>query len=141
MATAPAQFPPRKRSWLERHWVLAIGVGVLLMLFIAAGFVLGLFALMAHSDAATLAMDRAQNHPVLIQNLGQPIERGFPVMGQINLQNSSGEARLSIPVSGPKGKACLFVQATKNHGTWSFQKLTATLNSDSQEIDLLEKQK
>jgi Cytochrome oxidase complex assembly protein 1 len=44
-------------------------------------------------------------HPAVIEALGSPIKEGFFVSGNTNVNGASGEANLSIPISGPREKA------------------------------------
>jgi len=139
MATVPGQYVYQP-NWFERHWKLLVGILatlVLLFVLVLCTFVLGIFAIFGRSESVAIAVAQAQKSPVLIEKVGQPIERDFWITGNINTQNGSGEAKLSIPVSGPKGKATLHVREEKQNGVWTIQQLTATIDSDNNEINLL----
>ena len=75
--------------------------------------------------------------PVAVEALGAPIEEGLLVMGNINLSGSSGEADLTIPLSGPKGNGTLYVVARKSAGQWTFSQLVLVVSESGDRIDLL----
>ncbi len=58
-----------------------------------------------------MALARAQTNPALIEAIGSPILQTEIVSGNTNVNGPTGEANLSIPLSGPKGKATLYVEA------------------------------
>ena len=68
--------------------------------------------------------------------LGTPIEEGWYLLGNTNVNGRSGDADLSIPVSGPKGKGTIYAVATKSGGEWSYSKLTVKIDSTGEMIDL-----
>ena len=68
--------------------------------------------------------------------IGQPIEPGLFVNGQFSTSGDNGEAKLLIPISGPKGDAQILVEATKRSGRWTFSVLTVQINRTGQRIDL-----
>jgi hypothetical protein len=43
--------------------------------------------------------------------------------GQINVQNTTGDADINIPVSGPKGKGTIHAVAKKEGGSWRYSVL------------------
>jgi hypothetical protein len=74
----------------------------------------------------------------VIEILGSPIKEGFLVSGNTNVNGASGEANLSIPVSGPKGKGTIYVAAAKSLGRWNYSGLIVEIAKTHQRIDLLE---
>src|SRR5437667_5101741 len=62
------------------------------------------FSAVKSSDIYKDALARAKTHPAVIEALGSPVTEGFLLSGNTNVNGASGEANLSIPVSGPKGK-------------------------------------
>ena len=103
--------------------------------FVAA-IILIVFGAMKSSDAYKMAVTRAKAHPAVIEALGTPIEEGLFLSGNTNVNGSSGEADLSVPLSGPKGKGTLYVVATKSAGEWNYSKLVFA-KPDGQRVDLL----
>jgi hypothetical protein len=129
-------------SWLSRHWgkTLAIGCFGLFLAFAAfvSLIVLVVFGSMKSSDVYKTAVARAKAHPQVVEKLGTPIEEGFFVSGNINVQPERGEAKLTIPISGPKGSANIFADATKRGGDWEFSVLEVAIEGQAKKIDLLE---
>ena len=75
---------------------------------------------------------------LIIEVLGSPITDGFLVSGNTNVNGASGEANLSIPVSGPKGKGTIYAAATKSLGRWNYSGLVLEIEKTHQRINLLE---
>ena len=71
--------------------------------------------------------------------MGSPIKDGFMFTGQINFVNDTGNAHLSIPVSGPNGKGTAFVEAELEYGQWRYDVLLVSVNGRSERINLSEK--
>ena len=66
------------------------------------------------------------------------VETGIFTTGSIKLNNSSGSADLSIPISGPDGKATLHVVAEKTAGSWTFSTITVEVKGGGERIDLMD---
>ena len=131
------QRPP---SWLGRNWKWAIPVGCFLPVVVCGGFVFGILALvfgaLKSSDAYTVALDRAKQNPQVQAALGEPIEAGYFVTGNISVNNDRGHADLSIPISGPKGTGTIHAVADKIGGEWKYKTLDVTPEG-GERIDLL----
>jgi hypothetical protein len=88
------------------------------------------------SDAYKIALARAQANPAVIEAIGSPISQTGIVSGNSNVSGAVGEANLSIPLSGPKGKATLYVEAKKSADTWFFQTMVVKIEKTGERIDL-----
>jgi Cytochrome oxidase complex assembly protein 1 len=101
------QNPPRLPQMPRPNWFVPLGCFGMLILFVAfvISVVLIVFSAMRSTDVYKDALARAKAHPSVIEVLGSPIKEGFLVSGNTNVNGASGEANLSIPISGPKGKA------------------------------------
>ncbi len=93
---------------------------------------------MKSTDVYKDALVRAKLHPSAIEALGQPIKEGLLVSGNTNANGASGEANLSIPISGPKGKGTVYVAANKSLGRWNYSGLIVEIARTHQRIDLLQ---
>jgi hypothetical protein len=89
------------------------------------------------SDVAKEAVARAQSNALVMQRLGAPISEGWFVGGSINVSPGSGDADLSVPISGPKGKGTVYVKAQKSAGAWAYNLMVATVDGSGEKIDLL----
>ena len=130
---------PRPNWWSRNwKWLLPSGCLGLLVLFVAVifGFISLVFGVMKSSDVYRQAVARADRDPTVIAALGEPISEGRFVTGGIKLENDSGNASLTIPLSGPKGAGKLYVEATKVAGAWQFQQLVFEDAQNHQRTDL-----
>jgi hypothetical protein len=101
-----------------------------------AFLVLVVFGAMKQSDAYKMAVSRAKADQRVTNALGTPIEEGWFLKGSTKVSGTSGEADLTIPISGPKGKGTIYAVATKFAGDWTFSKLSVKLESSGETIDL-----
>lgn len=135
--TSPSLMPNQGRSWLGRNWKWLLAA----VFVCGAVFVVGIFTLvmgaMRGSDVAREATARAQANALVGQRLGSPISEGWIVGGSINVSPGAGDADLSVPISGPKGKGTVYVRAQKAGGAWSYNLMEATIEGSSERIDLL----
>ncbi len=92
---------------------------------------------MKSTDVYKDALARAKADPAVIETLGSPITERFLVSGNTNVNGASGEANLSIAVSGPNGKGTIYVAAKKSLGRWNYSRLTVEIEKTHQRIDLL----
>jgi hypothetical protein len=113
----PLAAPPRRWSTRRILWT-AIPV----CLGIAGLFVGSVFyfieSMMRSSGAYQMALDKASRSPCVVNAIGTPLKTGVFISGNIDLHNSDGGANLSIPVTGPRGKGDIEVEAEKANGIW-----------------------
>jgi hypothetical protein len=139
--SSPTQVPPQHPGWWSRNWKWFAPVGCLTVIALFAALVAILvfvvMGAMKSTDAYKLALDKAQKDARVQQRLGTPIEAGWFASGSVNVSGSSGKADLTIPISGPKGKATIYVDATKFASEWKFNKLEVGFEGDPEHLDLL----
>lgn len=111
--------------------VVVLGLGLMASLF----FIVEIF--LRGSDVGKETMKRAQQSPAMQQALGEPMKMGWLVFGSIHVENDSGGANLSIPISGPLGACSVKTVAEKKAGIWEYSRMKATLPS-GESIDLLQ---
>ncbi|MFT3870183.1 MAG: cytochrome c oxidase assembly factor Coa1 family protein [Nibricoccus sp.] len=144
MTLAPQSLPLKQSTWLQRNWKwfvpTACLAGVIVFLGAIALFMALIFGFMKKSDAYSGALVRVKESPAVIDQLGTPISAGWFVTGNIHVSGSSGQAELAIPVSGPKAKATVYVEAQKRLGQWQFDGLVVQIDSSKKRIDLLKKE-
>jgi hypothetical protein len=106
-----------------------------------AGFVGGVLELvttiMRSSDVYKTAVQRAENSPLVAEKIGRPFKIGWFTSGNINVSGDSGNADLSIPISGQRGSGRILVGAKKRHGKWTYQTLEVEVDGDEATIPLL----
>jgi hypothetical protein len=121
--------------WLQRNlkWVILAAVLACLLFFAA---LLGAIAFVVvtatrSSDVYRTAMARAQSHPQVIEQLGQPLEPGWLIQGTIEVDNRTGQADLAIPLHGPLGEASISVIAEKRGGVWQYEQLEVRIDGQA----------
>jgi hypothetical protein len=133
--------PQTSRSWFARNalWVVPVGcLGVLAALAAFAGLVLTIaMGSVKATDAYREAVDRAKASPQVLAALGEPVKVGWFVSGKVNVSGPSGDAELSIPLSGPQGKGTLYATARKQAGRWRYEVLEVEVEGRKDRIDLM----
>jgi hypothetical protein len=103
---------------------------------LAAFIVFVIFGAIKQSDVYKTAVARAKADQRVTSALGTPVDEGWYLSGNTEVSGSSGEANLTIPVSGPKGKGTIYAVATKFAGEWTYSKLVVKIESTGETIDL-----
>ena len=131
-------------SWWSRNWKWAAPAGCLVLLLpplLLTGFVGGILAIvfgsMKSSDVYQQAYTLAKSHPAVIEALGEPVEDGLFMGGNISVSGPSGSADISIPLHGPKGKGTIYAVASKSAGRWEYRTLEVAVEGREDRIDLL----
>ena len=126
MATPPMNMPPPRTSWWSRNWKWFVPAGcltiILLLVAFIGGIVMIVFGSMKQAEVYKQAVARAQSDPVV---------------GNINVNGPSGQARIAIPVHGPKAKGTIYVEATKSAGKWNYSLMQVAVEGEDTRIDLL----
>ena len=117
-------------------WILGITIPVVLIALVV-GMFFGIFALLANSDVAKLAVSRAQQNPEMVARLGLPMRHSIWVKGNIETTGSAGKAELTLPLTGPKSAGSLYLKAHKVAGVWKFDELEFRQDGSSIPLDLL----
>lgn len=111
---------------------------VLLVVAFAFFIISIVFGALKSSDAYKTALAKAKADPRVVQALGSPIDDGMFISGSTNVSGTSGQADMTVPISGPKGKGTIYFVASKFAGEWTFSKLMVEIASTGQRIDLIE---
>ena len=143
MSTPPYPLHPQpmRRSWLELHPNWKIPLGCLTLLFLAALFGLAVMAIVVasfrSSDVYKQAMAKAAESQQVRDQIGEPIQPAWLISGELHVNGNAGNANLSIPISGPRGKGIIRAVAFKSGGVWRFTFLRVDVAGQSESIDLL----
>ena len=118
----------QRPGWWGRNWKWAAPSGCLLVVLLAfggcMGMVAGLFGMMRDTEPFRDGLARAQRSEAVIAAIGEPVEAGWLFSGVINESGGSGRADYTIPLSGPRGKGTLYVEARKRQGRWQLHVLS-----------------
>ena len=136
MQIPPPLTPRRPPDWWARNWKWFVPSICVVGLLLAGVFVIGVMAVMKKSGAYAGALARAKASPALIEAIGSPIEDGFFVLGKIQGAGDGGVAELTIPITGPKGKATIYTAAVKSSDVWHFNHLVVKIDRTGKRIDL-----
>jgi hypothetical protein len=149
MSTKPNQMPnsvaaslnatptAARKGWFSRNWKWLVPALLIVFLVLPLALLGSIFAAMKNSDVVKESLLRARSNPLVVQKLGTPIEEGWLVSGSINVSTTSGDADLSVPISGPKGKGNIYVTAHKSAGAWDYQVMEAAIEGSNQRVNLL----
>lgn len=132
---------PPPAGWWSRNWKWFLPTGCCLTPLVLGGaffafVVVVVFGAMKQSDVYKTAVGRAKADARVTSALGTPISEGWFLSGKTNVNGGSGDADLSIPISGPKGKGTIYAVATKSAGQWTYSKLAVKIDSTGETIDL-----
>ena len=133
---------PQRSGWWSRSWKWAVPAGCLgLLLTCGLGvgvLVFGVQGALQGSDAYVHGMMRLQQSPAAAAALGAPIESGWTLNGRVEQTQTSGQARMAVPVHGPRGAGTLRLFARrKPNGRWEFSRLLLEVDGRSEPVDLL----
>jgi hypothetical protein len=132
---------PQHKGWFGRNWKWFVPVGCLSMVLMIGVFVAAVayFALgsIKSSYVYQEAIAKTRGNAAVVRELGEPIEPGWLISGSINVNESSGNADVSIPVSGPKKSGKVYVSAVKKLGKWDFSALEVEIEGKTERINLL----
>ena len=133
----PGAAPVQQKSGSGCWKALAIGCSVIIVLGAAAmiSLFIFVFSVIKRTDVYREAYHRAASDPRVIAALGTPIEKGWWVFGSVNIDNDSGNANFTFPISGPKEKARVHAIASFN-GNWTYTELVVKPDNGG-DIDVL----
>ncbi|MGO9088154.1 MAG: cytochrome c oxidase assembly factor Coa1 family protein [Candidatus Sulfotelmatobacter sp.] len=137
----PLHPEPTRKSWLERRPLWKIPLGCLTLLLLIAVFGLTLMTIITasfrSSDVYKQAMAKAAENQQVRDLVGEPIRAAWLISGELHVNGSTGNANLSIPISGPRGKGMIHAVAFKSEGAWRFTYLQVRIEGQNESIDLL----
>ena len=138
-AATSASFTPTaaRKGWISRNWKWLVPVIIIVGFGLPVALMSSVFAAMKNSDAAKKSVLQAQTNPLVAQELGTPIVEGWMVSGSINTSTTSGDADLAVPISGPKGRAKIYVTAHKVAGAWNYSVMEVAVEGREPRINLL----
>jgi len=129
-----------QKSWWKRNWKWVIPVGGCLTLIVGAivlfsSIYFGVTGLMEGSQPYEHAFELINQDEDLLEVLGSPIEKEGMVQGNINWSNGNKSAKMVVPISGPKGKGKLYIDATGEGDEWNYHEIRVEV--EDQEFDYL----
>ena len=122
----PQQPPAQKSSGCLKAFLIGCGVLVFLGVAFCAAMVIFVFGAIKRSDVYTEALSRVKADQRVVAVLGEPIEPGFWVSGNVNINNGKGNADFEFPVKGPRGGAKVHAVASTEGQKWEYTTLVVT---------------
>jgi hypothetical protein len=133
---------------IRRENVSAVGKGVafgcggclglagimVIIILVIGGIGLKMFR---SSGPCQAALRAAQASPEMREKLGEPMELGWLMTGNISTIHGSGSANLNVLIHGPKGKAGIRVVGKSSAGVWRYEEMTASVASTGEKLSLL----
>ncbi len=129
-------------SWWKRNWKWVVPVGGCFTLIIVAVIAIasifyGVTNAIEDSQPYEFALEKINTDEDLVNALGTPIEKDGMVSGNWNYVNGKKSAKMTIPISGPKGSGMLFVEATGEDEDWTYHVIRVEIE-DSETFDIIE---
>ena len=128
-------------NWFKRHWIWVVPIGCLGAIISVGGILFAcfwlVFALTRQSAVFGDAMVMVRDDRQVVAALGEPIEPGWWLLGNLQITGPSGSADLMFPISGPHGSATVYLVAEKEAGEWFFDRLEVKLKGHDDRLDLL----
>ena len=133
--------PRQKKSWWGRNWFWVTPLGCLglcsLPVVLFAGLFGMIFGTLKTSTAYADGLEIARTHPEVIRALGEPIEPGWLMGGQVSMTPSTGDMDVSVPLEGSRAGGTLYIVARRSAGEWRFERLEVEVDGRGDRIDLL----
>lgn len=134
---------PEAPGWFGRNWKWFVPVGCVTVLLLAVGVaavigygVLGMYENSSLAVPKRDALAAAQASPAVKQALGEPMEMGFMMSGTISVNDDRGQADVSYPIHGPRGKGRVKLVGELEDGRWVYSVLEAQIQGQPAPIDL-----
>ena len=129
-------------SWWKRNWKWVVPVGgcftLIILAVIAIGSIFyGVTNALEDSQPYEFALEKINTDGDLVNALGAPIEKDGMISGNWNYVNGQKSAKMTIPISGPKGSGVLYIEATGEGEDWTYHVIRVDIE-DSQSFDIVE---
>ena len=129
-------------SWWKKNWKWALPVGgcftMIVIVIVAIGSIFyGVTNAIEGSQPYEYALEKINLDEDLINALGSPILKDGLVSGSWNYTNGKKSAIMTVPISGPKGKGTLFVEASAEDDDWTYQVIRVEIE-DSETFEIIE---
>jgi hypothetical protein len=120
---------------VQRKWAKWAVILYLLAIAIFAASMFYAFTALKNSDVYGLAVARLEAHPDAVAQLGAPITTGMP-MGSFQISGPGGKADFSFSAEGRKNRGTVFVDATRDMGIWTINRIVLEVEGSGKRINL-----
>ena len=131
--------PPKSTSPLKVGLLVGLGCGIVIAVVLALvlGGALSLFGKFKEAAPFDEGLVLARSNPIIVERLGEPIQAGKRMSGNLNLSNDEGTADIYFPLIGPDGEATMHLVGTKEDGNWTFTTVEVQFEDSGEVLDLL----
>ena len=135
-----AEQQPSQKSWWGRNWKWVVPLGCLTPVVLVIGCVVAAFfavsGLIKSSDVFLHSVAAVASNDAVKNALGEPIQPGLQLQGNMNVSNGGGNADITYNISGPKGAGTVHVVADRRDGVWTYQTNKVHINATNEDIDV-----
>ena len=121
---------------VQRNWAIAAAILYGLAAFAVIGVVAFVLIVFANLEPFDTIKQEARTNPQIAERTGTPVKVGWFVSGSVNQHNQSGNADVSVSVSGPLASGTLRMVSTRRNGVWQVRKMLLTLDGTGQAVAL-----
>lgn len=124
-------FQKVQRRWVKwgiAVWAICAVLGVLFVYFV--------LTLLRGDHVFKVSLHLIQKDQEITAAIGQPIQTGFVFSGDVHTKGSTGEAKISYPIKGPRGSGQAEVEASQSAGEWKFTRIRVHLKKSKQTIEV-----
>ena len=130
----------QRKSWFRRNWLWFVpSMGCLTIIVLIAVGVFSVFSMINDFEPTQFALEEASTNSIVIEALGEPIEKNGITSGNFSFRNGEGNADFSMPIRGPKGEGTLRVVAEQKDDEWTYETLYVIIKASKERINLLDK--
>lgn len=120
---------------VQRKWAIAGVIAVIALIGFGVATYFIVTAVLKGSEPYKMAVVELQTNKKAIDALGTPIDTGNP-SGSIDTSGPKGKADLAIPATGPKAKGTVYLDATRDLGTWKINRIELEIEGRPGRINL-----
>jgi uncharacterized membrane protein len=125
----------------QRRWAIA-GVLVLLAVpLLIGGIWLSILGAIKGSEPYRMSMEGVRSSAAVKAVLGERIEPGYFVSGQLQINGGDGRAAFEIPLHGSDGEGTAYSHALKKEGVWDLIVLIVRVPGRQDPIVIINKSK
>ena len=136
-----APVPAQRPGWFARNWKWFVPCGCATILVAFVVIICAIVGIVMYStkqsDVYAMSLAKVQSSQEVTGRLGTPVKPGWWMSGNINVSGPSGNADISFPISGPKGKATVYATGTKSTGRWRLDLLQVAYDGSEERTNLL----
>ncbi|WP_297694447.1 cytochrome c oxidase assembly factor Coa1 family protein [uncultured Eudoraea sp.] len=131
-----------EKSWWNRNWSWALPLGGCLTVLIIIGVVIGsvffsVTSMLDDSVPLEYALNKINEDPEIIEQMGFPIEKNGMIQGEFNWVNGEKVTDIKVPIAGPEDSGTLFIKASARDDIWTYHEIKVVIK-ENEALDLLD---